>query len=186
MAMSSDEFSPDGLLPRVEDDEIDWLRPSLMPGTDYTEELVSWFRDIGESTAIVWPAVLGGQLRPPPPIHVLDHLVRDEFAGASIEIEAEFFMHPQAGTIAVMGSLPPCDTCKMQDGSAVDARYDTKLKAHTGRASLCPVCYMEHGTGRLGVGEGQYLLLSSEVSADVLNALEVARGYWQDRLSGTS
>jgi hypothetical protein len=52
----------------------------------------------------------------------------------------------------------------------------------TGRwANLCPEHYELYGTGRLGMGLGQYVITWEEVSDDVRDAFLRERGYWQAR-----
>ena len=175
--MALHSFPVNGLLPRVDDAEFEWTRPSFNDNPDPIGALLQWTTDIAHQMSFVWPATQNGVLTPPPPQHVLDGMVREQIAGDRDEVDAELMVHPQAGTVAVVWSLPICDFCQ-RDGLTTEARYD----APCGRpwANMCPDHYQAYGTGRLGTGSGQYLLTSDEVPEAVHAALEVALRYWAD------
>lgn len=183
--MSSDgegdgaRFTENGLLPRVEDDELAWSRPDLVIGDDPTKSVVTWIGDITEQLRIVWPAAVNGELVPPPLEHVLDRLVRSEIAGESAEIEAQLTLHPSPGTVAVVYRLPGCDFCS-REGADTRARYDGRVEISNRAmgANMCSAHYVQHGSGRLGLGEGQYLMTRDEVPIQVREAHERAREYW--------
>lgn len=175
-------FSENGLLPRMSDNEVHWLRPDFRESAEPLRAAVVWAADIASQGHLVWPARQGEHLAPPPPEHVLDRLTRQELSGASPEIDAELMLHPEAGTVALVGAFPRCDLCASV-GVDVPARYDgpTSAEPRALWGNLCGTHYDECSTGRLGVGEGQFLMLRSEISADVLRALDVARDFWRQR-----
>lgn len=177
-----ERFNENGLLPRLSDDEVDWLRPDFRESAEPLRAAVVWVGDIVNQGHLVWPARQGGQLAPPPPDHVLDRLIRQELGGASPEIDAEPMLHPEAGTVALVGALPRCDLCASL-GVEAPARYDGPASREPGApwGNMCGTHYEECSTGRLGIGEGQFLMLRSEISSDVLRALDIARDFWRRR-----
>ena len=86
-------------------------------------------------------------------------------------------LHPEAGTIAVVDVLPDCDLCG-QRGDTVAARYDAPVQGGTAWGNLCADHYVQHSTGLLGTGEGQFLLTSAEVPPEVYEALSRSLRYW--------
>ncbi|HQZ33549.1 MAG TPA: hypothetical protein PK020_03940 [Ilumatobacteraceae bacterium] len=106
--------------------------------------------------------------------HVLDTLTRQRVSGDRAEVDAELMLHCQAGTAAVVQVLPPCYVC----GEA--ARYDgpASKEANVAWGNMCTAHYLEQSTGRLGLGEGQYLFKADEISSELLEALESAVEYW--------
>lgn len=173
------EFSEDGLLPRVEDEEFEWFKPDFSQEPDPVRAAATWVHDIATQMHFVWPAHVGGTLTPPPWQHVLDRLIRSEVSGHTAEIETELMLHPDTGTVAVLVKLPDCDICK-RDGLNNPARYDGPTGRQTTAlwGNMCPDHYEQHSTGRLGIGEGQYLMLTSEIPSTVWDALEAARSHW--------
>lgn len=178
--MTNEHFTQNGLLPRMPDAELDWTKPDFGASDDVADDVAGWASDIGDLGHIVWPAARSGVLVPPPATHVLDHLVRDRLGGSSPEIDAQLMVHPVAGTVAVVSELPGCDMCT-KEGSICAARYDSRMADRSsGMAFLCNVHYELHGTGRLGVAEGQYLMTIAEVPDEVTAALSEAMDYWDN------
>jgi hypothetical protein len=69
-----------GLLPALNEDEYEWLRPQLPAGADNRQAIAAalrWRGDIAQTLNGVWPAQFDGQLRRPPDAHLLDMLVRE-------------------------------------------------------------------------------------------------------------
>lgn len=65
----------------------------------------------------------------------------------------------QAGTVAEVAVLPPCDFCKQVDPhSHVDAAFDGKTKQGPW-ANMCTTHYGLYGIG-LGTGRGQRLVVA--------------------------
>lgn len=184
-------FREDGLLPPVDEQEYEWLRPADGFGDDNAEKvqrLAGWLTDIIGNNRIVWPAEVGGELVPPPAAHALDYLVRRQFADTdNVKVSAEFQLRPIAGTVGVLDELPPCFFCETAGRPGVAARYDAPAGDGDGAwAYMCPRHYRAHSTGRLGNGLGQYLMLDSEVPAEVIDARERAGEYWTARMSDTA
>lgn len=96
----------------------------------------------------------------PPSDHVLDHLVRAN----DLVREDRLLNTLEAGTVAVVVSLPTCDVCQSR------ARYDVVLREEgaTYGANLCTSCYAANGSGTLGASGDVYMVLISEVSPDVI------------------
>jgi hypothetical protein len=135
-------------------------------------------RDGGGAIYIVIPAGISDAPIIPPPEHVLDYLVRNECSDTeSPEVQAEF---PGAGTVAVVETLPLCDLCKSQGILEALARYDAR-EQDNGWAFMCWSCFKTSSAGRLGWGEGQYLMLKSEVPQAVYEAKDRALAYWRTR-----
>jgi hypothetical protein len=178
-------FPDDGLLPALNDEDYRWLRPGEDASTgDKMADTIAWVMNIGEANRIVWPAEIDGELTPPPDAHVLEYLVRREFSDTDDpEASAEFQLRPRAVTIGVVDKLPHCFYCERGGRPGVGARYDGPMTREDNSpwAFMCPDCYRAHSTGQLGSGYGQYLLLRSEVRADVIEAHERAREYWSAR-----
>jgi hypothetical protein len=100
---------------------------------------------------------------------------------ASPEIQGEVGVRPRAVTVATISELPTCDLCR-RNGIASIARYDAELKGERpGWAYMCPGCYRHYGAGRLGVGEGQYLITWDEVGQEVRDTFVAAKKYWAAR-----
>jgi hypothetical protein len=84
-------------------------------------------------------------------------------------------------TVGTVSVLPTCDICA-RNGITSTARYDGKRQDEgQGWAYMCFECYRRHGTGRLGNGEGQYLITWAEVGPDVREAFLAAKAYWAGR-----
>lgn len=174
----------DGLLPAVDDDEFEWLRPQIPRGATSREKVAlvaRWIGDVQNMVDVVWPAEIDGQLRRPPDTHLLDRLVRIHLLeGAPVEIQGEIGVRPLALTIAAVDCLPQCDRCAHQAEPESIARYDAQRK--TGEwALMCPEHYRDHGTGTLGVGKGQYLIAWNEIGPRVRDGFMAAREYWIGR-----
>jgi hypothetical protein len=178
-------FEPDGLLPALDGEDYEWLAPGEKGNR--TRDIIGWVMSIGEVNRIIWPAEIDGVLVPPPAEHILDHLVRYEFTGSSnSDAEAELMIRPQARTLTTLSTLPACGPCSRDGRAGVSARYDGPLSPTDPRADwdfMCPDCYRRLSTRRLGTGEGQYLLLTSEIPADVTAAQQPARAFWAERTS---
>jgi hypothetical protein len=152
-------------------------------------DLLAVLMKIAEDNQIVWTASLDGELVPPPDAHVLDHLVRAEFSGAGpSDMEAEFTLHLQAGTVAVVAELPECDLCRLHGLRNAEARYDGSTSPDgTGSwGFMCPDCYRRHSTGHLGIGLGQYLMRLTEIPPTVNEAVVRARAYWKRRMAASN
>lgn len=178
-------MTEDGLLPAIAEDEFEWLRPQMPEGADNDEKValvMRWIGDIQNLVNVVWPAEIDGVLQRPPDAHLLDRLVRvSVLEDASPEIQGEVGVRPRAVTVATISELPNCDICG-RDGITSIARYDGKMKGERqGWANMCSGCYRAHGTGRLGIGEGQYLITWDEVGPDVRGAFVAAKAYWSGR-----
>jgi hypothetical protein len=130
------------------------------------EELQRWIFEAAVDHmnihAMVWPARdSAGQLVPPPPEHVLDHLARAN----DLADEDDINRTSGAGTVAVLTPLPQCDLCEHYE-----ARYDARLETGAGRpvpAFVCPDCYARDGSGSLGASGDVYLMMDSEVPPEV-------------------
>ncbi len=179
-------YPDNGLLPQRSDLPDSLTIPRNASSQETLRSVIAQIMDVAEANRVVWTAMLDDELVPPPGAHILDQLVRMEFSGVTAEIEAEFLLHPRAGTVALLHRLPECDTCVLSGRHGVDARYDAPTTEDgTGPwGFMCPDCYKRHSTGRLGNGIGQYLLVDSEVPDDVAQALQRARRYWRSRLPG--
>jgi len=168
----------------VNQDDVEWARPDLTESPDPVDAAVGWAVDIAHMAHVVWPAAIDGVLTPPPLEHVLDHLVRQEFGDSnSADVQAEFQLHAQAGTVAVVSEPRQCDSCASEGRGEVEARYDGPMGKDR-RAPwgwMCADCYSRLSTGRLGKGEGEYLMRADEVPHDVWEACERAQKYWRDR-----
>lgn len=171
-------FSENGLLPRVDDEQFEWSRPDFSSASPL-DDVAGWVVDIGVQMQFVWPAAWNGELVAPPMQHLLDQLVRERTAGARPEVDAEQSLHPHPMTIAEVWELPECDFCAVE-GRERAARYDAPRAepADGAWANMCEDHYRSHGSGLLGAGEGQYLVLTAEVPAELWEALEVAVAYW--------
>jgi hypothetical protein len=137
---------------------------------------------IAELNHIVWPARdAKHRLVRPPSSHILDALVRSEFADSGAP---DFQIHPRAGTVAIVDELPDCGPCSRSGRESVSALYDAPL----GRSAnemwdfMCPDCYKGRSSGLLGVGEGQYLLARSDIPRPVQEAVDKVRAYWRSKL----
>lgn len=116
-------FEEDGLLPRITEEDVEWLRPAFKGSPDPLAAMVAWARDIAEVGHLVWPAESHGMLTAPPLEHVLDRLTRREFGDSSSpEVQADFQLHAHAGTVAVVAELPSCDACAQEGKLGVSAR----------------------------------------------------------------
>ncbi len=180
------EFPENGLLPEPSDLPGDLtVRPGASP-EELLRDAVAGAMEIVEGSQVVWTASLDGELIPPPAAHILDSMVRVEFAGYGPEVEAEMMLHLRAGTVAVLDRLPSCDLCSAAGFAGVTARYDAPTTQDGAglMAFLCPDCYRRRSTGRLGGRRGRYLLLHTEVPEVVLAGLERARAYWRQRIDG--
>lgn len=177
MEIDGVEFDDSGLLPKVDDAELEWLRRDFASADDPVRAGVHWVKDILIQLEMAWPAERDGQLLVPPVQHVLDRLVRSRIAGESPEIEAELVLHPDPSTVAVVAQLPKCDFCSL-DGVERPARYDSTMTGRSGMANMCADHYVTHSAMRLGSGKGQYLMTRDEVPAAVYAAYESAVAYW--------
>lgn len=178
------DFEENGLLPSQGLLAADWLRPQGEGSSgDDMEDALSWRTNIAEANQIVFPAAIDGKLRPPPPEHVLDHLVRREFEGESDGEESlAFDLSPSAGTVVVLGELPECSFCAIDGRPGIPARYDAPFPGSKGWAYFCPGCLLEQEQpAQLGDGK-VYLMLRSEVPGEVNAGLERARVYWRSRI----
>lgn len=180
------DFEENGLLPAQGLLAADWLRPQgeASSGDDMGDAL-SWRINIAEGNRMSWPAVIDGELRPPPPAHVLDHLVRREFEGESDGEESlAFHLSPRASTVAVLDELPDCSYHLAEGRPGIPARYDAPIPGSRGWANSCPDCLLEEPNAQLGEEKGLYLMLRSEVPDEVNAALERVRVYWRRRIGG--
>jgi hypothetical protein len=114
---------------------------------------------------------------------VLDYLVRhfilvEDYPPVSFP-EPELILR-QPGTVALASGdeLPNCDLCREAERST-PARYDAAMR---GRGSpwafMCPDCFVMSGHPSLGLGRGQYLMTSEEISPKVREGFFRAREYW--------
>lgn len=176
--MAIDEICIDGLLPPTF--EHPGSHASLPRANDEAANAINralrLIGDIHASRYIVWPARLDGELARPPMAHLIDRIVRTHVLGGASGPSAEAALRPEAFTIAATLELPTCSRCE-----ARLARYDTQIVDGVSWSYLCPVCYPEHGLGRLGMGLGQYLVTWAEVDAVTRDALLSAKRHWSER-----
>ncbi|ALY10885.1 hypothetical protein WILDE_104 [Arthrobacter phage Wilde] len=66
--------------------------------------------------------------------------------------------------IAYVASLPDCDFCKHDDGVSKPAEYDAKT-IYGPWANMCGAHFVERGTGTLGTGYGQQLVVGERPTA---------------------
>lgn len=146
--------------------------PPGLHGDDLLDAVFEAAMDHVNLHAIAWPARdAAGELVPPPPEHVLDHLARAN----DLADEEEALASPGASTVAVVHELPRCDVC----GSS--SRYDASIDrgGQPYGAFLCPACYAKHGSGSLGASGDVYLMLTSDVPKEVqeiCNQIGAAQG----------
>lgn len=164
-----------GTLPNVSPDdplltppEDGWLRRP-QPGEDPERVAVEGVLDFLDATAMSWPARSSdGRLAPPPVEHVLDHLARSH----DLVEELEALSRPAGPyTVECVGELPRCELCE-----AGFARYYGHLEVQVRRvgARLCPDCYVDRCSGRLGSATGDlYLMRYDEVPAAVRQVCDI-------------
>jgi hypothetical protein len=128
-----------------------------------------------------WSAVIDGQLTPPPPEHVLDHLVRHYVIPDDAEFEfAELLLTTAPTTVALIDQLPLCDLCAHEGRPATPARYDACASRRGGGpwAYMCGDCFMMRSSQMLGLGLGQYLITRSDLDEGMRSAFDSARNHW--------
>jgi hypothetical protein len=138
-----------------------WLAvPAVGPDEDPERAMAEAVSDYFNFNAIAWPARdASGAFVAPPDEHVLDRLARAE----ELVSEEQSQVRPEAGTVTVMSTLPPCNLC------GLPARYDAKLTVDETEAFgfACPDCYGRHGSGTLGATGAVYMMMWDEVSPEV-------------------
>jgi hypothetical protein len=177
MEIDGVEFDDTGLLPKVSDEEVEWLRPDFASAENPIRAGVHWIQDILTQLDMAWPAERNGQLLVPPVQHILDRLVRSRIAGESPQTEAALILHPDPSTVAVVPSLPMCDFCALEHVER-PARYDSTMTDSSGMAFMCAEHYLVRSPMRLGSARGQYLMTRDEVPEPVLEAFNLAMAYW--------
>jgi hypothetical protein len=145
-----------------------WLRQPE-PGEDAERVAAEGVMDYLDATAMSWPArSRDGRLVPPPDEHVLDHLARSH----DLVDEDEALSRPAAPyTVECLVELPGCELCE-----ANGARYYGHLEAGGVRVGvrLCPDCYVDRCSGRLGSATGDlYLMRYAEVPSAVREVCDV-------------
>lgn len=135
-----------------------------------------------------FPALVEGKPAPPPPSHMLDHLVRQY-----VLIDDQPLLHlsdptdlelisAETGTMAmVLGAeLPTCDLCRIENRSPRTARYDgpASRQRNAPWAFLCPDCFVLNAPPVLGLGRAQYLFTKVEIPTEVRDAFFRAREFW--------
>lgn len=131
-----------------------------------------------------FPAIVDGKLAPPPPSHLLDHLVRqyvlDEEAILASPEDHELLAE-DPGTAAYMyEGLPACDLCEQAGRGEREARYDgpTSSRRKPVWGYLCPDCFALRAPPLLGEGRAQYLFTKEDLSPELEAAFFRAREYW--------
>ena len=88
------------------------------------------------------------------------------------------------GTEARVHALPKCDFCKDTD-TTVEAAYDGRTPY--GWAYMCEAHWTEHGPGRVGLGNGQRLVVDTEPEDDpdcIAAPKATYESFMQDSLAG--
>jgi hypothetical protein len=149
---------PDPLIPLP--DEVLQL-PENLSAEERLNAAIEAGLDHANLHAMAWPARdVNGNLKPPPDDHVLHDLAH----AYDLVDEERLAISPRLGDVAVVLKLSGCDIC------GESARYDAILRSdekgadgNGGGAYLCPVHYLQLGSGTLGASGDAYLMLRSEV-----------------------
>ena len=131
----------------------DWLGANRAHGDEFGMQVLNQYF---EEFAVDLPA-FGHDFHPvvPPDEHILDAVARGWFNLP----ESVTQTRAEAGTVAVVSAVDPCDVCG-QPG-----RYDTTAQTTGGQTAvtLCVQCFGRHGNHRLGPGRSVLLLAPTDV-----------------------